>query len=78
MYEHYVLYMYCVKLKIRMFVDIYTERDCTHQNATLHSHDKTWKGTVLEEAGKCGKTWIEVKRLAGNTVRRGYFTNAVF
>lgn len=24
------------------------------------------KKTVLEEAGKCGETWGEVKRLAGN------------
>jgi hypothetical protein len=29
-----------------------------------------WKRTVLEEAGKCGKTWSKVKRLAGNRVTR--------
>jgi len=27
---------------------------------------QTWKRTVLEEAGKCGKTWSEIRRLAGS------------
>jgi hypothetical protein len=27
---------------------------------------QTWKRTVLEAAEKCGKTWREVKRMAGN------------
>jgi hypothetical protein len=35
---------------------------------------QTWKRTVLGEAGKCGKTWNEVKRLAGNRVKWGCFT----
>jgi hypothetical protein len=29
---------------------------------------QTWKRTVLEEARKCGKTWSEVKRLAGKQI----------
>ena len=33
--------------------------------------------TVLEEAGKWGKTWSEVKRLAGNRVRWRCSTNAL-
>jgi hypothetical protein len=35
------------------------------------------KRAVLEQAGKCGKTWSEVKRLAGNRVRWRCFTNAL-
>jgi hypothetical protein len=38
---------------------------------------QTWKRTVLEEAGKWGQTWREVKRLAGNRVRRRFFINAL-
>jgi hypothetical protein len=30
---------------------------------------QAWKRTIVEEAGKCGKTWSEVKRLAGNKER---------
>jgi hypothetical protein len=37
--------------------------------------EETWKWTVLEEAGQCGKTWSEVKRLAGNRARWRCFTN---
>jgi hypothetical protein len=29
-------------------------------------HGNTWKRTVVEETGKCGKTWGEVKCLEGN------------
>jgi hypothetical protein len=29
---------------------------------------KTWKRTVLDEAGKCGKTWSQVKGLAGGGI----------
>jgi len=36
---------------------------------------QTSKRTFLEEAGKRGKTWNEVKRLAGNGVRGRCFTN---
>jgi hypothetical protein len=31
---------------------------------------QTWKKTVLEEAGKCGTTWSEVRRLASWEVGR--------
>jgi hypothetical protein len=37
----------------------------------------TWKRTVLEEAGKCGKTWSEVKSLAGKRVTGRCFINAL-
>lgn len=30
---------------------------------------QTWKRSALEEAGKFGKTWSEIKRLKGNRVR---------
>jgi hypothetical protein len=30
--------------------------------------DRNLGKTVLEEAGKCGKTWSEVKKLASNIV----------
>ena len=53
--------MYCVRLQIRMFVDIYTQRDYTHQIAMLHCHAETWKQTVLEKAGKRGKIWTSIK-----------------
>jgi len=33
--------------------------------------------TVLEEAGNCGKTWSEVKRLVDNRVRWRCSTNAL-
>jgi hypothetical protein len=35
---------------------------------------QTWKRTILEEAGKCGKTCSTVKRFAGNRVRWRCFT----
>ena len=38
---------------------------------------KTWKRTVLEEAGKCSESWREVKRLAGGGVRWRCFQNGV-
>ena len=38
---------------------------------------ETWKRTVLEEAGKCGKIWSQVKRLAGGRISCRRFTNAL-
>jgi hypothetical protein len=38
---------------------------------------QTRERTVLEEAGKCGKTRSEVKGLAGGRVRRRYFKSAI-
>jgi hypothetical protein len=38
---------------------------------------ETWKRTILEEAGKCGKTWSEVERLVGNREKLSCFTNAL-
>jgi hypothetical protein len=37
----------------------------------------TWKRTVVEEAGKVGKTWKEVRALAQNRVRWGCFVEAL-
>jgi hypothetical protein len=38
---------------------------------------QTLEKVVLEEAGKCGKTWSVVKTFEDNRVRRRYFTNAL-
>jgi hypothetical protein len=37
----------------------------------------TWKRTVVEEAGKAGKTWKEVRALAQNRVLWGCFVEAL-
>ena len=37
----------------------------------------TWKKILVEEAGKCGKTWGEVKCLAGYIVRWRCFSNGL-
>jgi hypothetical protein len=58
-------------LKNRHWIGIRRETGGEHGN-------KPGKGlTVLEEAGKCGKTWNEVKSLAGNRVRWRCLTNAL-
>jgi hypothetical protein len=38
---------------------------------------KTWKRTVLDEAGNCAKTWRQIKGLAGGRIRWRRFTNAL-
>jgi hypothetical protein len=38
---------------------------------------QTHRRTILEEAGKCNKTWSEVQRLAGNRVKRRSMKNAL-
>jgi hypothetical protein len=50
--------------------------DWNPQGARRRGRPKqTWKETVLEEAGKCDKTWSEVKKLAANRVRWICFTS---
>jgi hypothetical protein len=36
---------------------------------------QTSKRTIMEEAGKCGKTWNQVRDWQGNRVRWRFFTN---
>lgn len=36
---------------------------------------QSWKRTAVEEAEKCGKTWSEVQRMAGNRVKWRGFAN---
>jgi hypothetical protein len=40
--------------------------DWNPQEARRVRVKETWKRTILEEAGKSGKTWSEVERLVGN------------
>jgi hypothetical protein len=36
----------------------------------------TWRRTVHNEALETGKSWSEVKRMAGNNTRKRYFVDA--
>jgi len=36
---------------------------------------QTWKGTIMEEARKCGKTWNQIRDWQGNRVRWRFFIN---